>query len=281
MSLLEDALRRQGELIRKRGGAPPPPAPVPPSGPFCETLDADAPERRATEFAPQASPPTDSPPPSAVPALARVVAVVVPILLLLFLIGFVWLTLRGGRSDGTSTGGTVAVDAAILMLQPTGRGAVPHPPEPTVTDGGNGPSQPAEALPDAAASPGSPSPNAGRSSATVPEGLATGTPPAMAASAWSGADPSSLARVDERSLQSAADEPPAKPVPWPLFTVKGIADGREKLVMLDTGEMLASGERSKTGVRLIRIEPDRVWFVWRRATNALRKGESSEKPLQE
>jgi hypothetical protein len=69
-------------------------------------------------------------------------------------------------------------------------------------------------------------------------------------------------------------------VTWPLFTVRGLAtSGQETLVMLDTGEMLASGERSKTGVRVLRVTPLRAWFEWNGQTNGLRKGESSDRPL--
>lgn len=84
---------------------------------------------------------------------------------------------------------------------------------------------------------------------------------------------------------SVAEPPvPAVPsgkTPWPRFAVKGIAYGQEKLVMLDTGEMLAAGELSRTGVRVVRVAPDRAWFVWRNETNALRKGETSDKPVQD
>ena len=69
--------------------------------------------------------------------------------------------------------------------------------------------------------------------------------------------------------------------PWPLVAIKGIASGRERLVVLDTGEMLSAGERSRTGVRVVRIEPDCAWIAWHGATNMLRKGEDSSKPLLE
>jgi len=66
-----------------------------------------------------------------------------------------------------------------------------------------------------------------------------------------------------------------------LVTVKGIAHGRENLVMLDTGEMLADGELSRCGIRVARIDLGRAWLAWRGVTNVLRKGESTAKPVPE
>jgi hypothetical protein len=79
----------------------------------------------------------------------------------------------------------------------------------------------------------------------------------------------------------ASAGPPDAVPPWPLVAIKGIAFGRERLVILDTGEMLSAGERSRTGVRVVRIEPDCAWIAWHGATNMLRKGEDSSKPLLE
>ncbi len=71
----------------------------------------------------------------------------------------------------------------------------------------------------------------------------------------------------------------APPPPWPLFTVRGFAvSGHEALVVLDSGEMLAAGERSRLGVRVIRVTRDHAWFEWHGQTNALRRGTSSDHP---
>ncbi len=77
----------------------------------------------------------------------------------------------------------------------------------------------------------------------------------------------------------APTNPPAADTAWPLFTVKGFAVGDNSLAMLSNGEMLGEGEMSKTGARVLRVTPRGVWFVWRGQTNLLRKGESSDKPL--
>lgn len=79
----------------------------------------------------------------------------------------------------------------------------------------------------------------------------------------------------------ATEALPPEAIPWPQVSVKGIAHGRENLVVLDTGEMLAAGERSRSGIRVACIGPDRAWLEWRGSTNVLRKGESTSKPLQE
>lgn len=72
--------------------------------------------------------------------------------------------------------------------------------------------------------------------------------------------------------------PATQPAVWPLFSVKGVAVGDNNLVMLDTGEMLEAGERSRTGARVVQIHPHGVVFEWKGQTNLLRKGESSDKP---
>jgi hypothetical protein len=77
----------------------------------------------------------------------------------------------------------------------------------------------------------------------------------------------------------APTNPPPAETPWPLFTVKGFAVGENSLAMLSNGEMLGEGELSKTGARLLCVTPEGVWFEWRGQTNMLRKGESSDKPI--
>ena len=49
--------------------------------------------------------------------------------------------------------------------------------------------------------------------------------------------------------------------------------------MLSNGEMLGDGELSRTGVRVLRVTSAGVWFEWHGQTNLLRKGESSDKPV--
>ena len=71
-------------------------------------------------------------------------------------------------------------------------------------------------------------------------------------------------------------EPVAKE--WPMFTLSGIAVGRERLAMLSSGEMLTAGEVAKSGVKVEKVESASVVFSWRGETKTLRKGEQSDKP---
>ena len=74
---------------------------------------------------------------------------------------------------------------------------------------------------------------------------------------------------------------PLDPNAWPLFKLKGIATGGENLVMLDTGEMLAAGEKSKVGVRVSHVEPSQATFSWHGEKKTMRRGETSDKVTDE
>ena len=93
-------------------------------------------------------------------------------------------------------------------------------------------------------------------------------------------------QVDAETEKPAAI-PAAKPEPppataaaphWPGFTLSGIAVGRERLAILDSGEMLTAGETAKCGVKIERVESASVTFSWKGETKTLRKGEQSDKP---
>ena len=62
-----------------------------------------------------------------------------------------------------------------------------------------------------------------------------------------------------------------------MFKLKGIATGAETLVILDTGEMLAAGEKSKLGVKVFHVEAAQATFSWKGERKTLRRGETSDK----
>ena len=74
--------------------------------------------------------------------------------------------------------------------------------------------------------------------------------------------------------------PPPSPPPaeWPAFTLTGIAVGRERLAILNSGEMLLAGETAKCGVKVEKVDAASVVFSWKGETKTLRKGEQSDKP---
>ena len=75
-----------------------------------------------------------------------------------------------------------------------------------------------------------------------------------------------------------AEAPPQQPATWPAFTLTGIAVGRERLAILNTGEMLLAGETAKCGVKVEKVNASTVVFAWGGETKTLRKGEHSDKP---
>ncbi len=75
----------------------------------------------------------------------------------------------------------------------------------------------------------------------------------------------------------AAETSPQQPA-WPVFTLTGIAVGRERIAVLSTGEMLLAGETSKCGVKVQKVNAATVVFAWGGETKTLRKGEHSDKP---
>jgi hypothetical protein len=176
-----------------------------------------------------------------------------PAIVLLLVLVVVWLALKQWRPDGPAKGGNPVVAAAspsVAPSTPAGLVARQTPPAPSA------------AVPQA-------DPVATNVRVVVP------SPPSAVETQRVEAVASSAAPAD-------AGLPPSPEVRrWPRFTVKGIAYGSEQIVMLDTGEMLAAGDRSKTGVRVVRVAQQCAWFSWQGETNSLRKGESSDKPLQE
>ncbi len=78
------------------------------------------------------------------------------------------------------------------------------------------------------------------------------------------------------NLAASAAQP--QPPKWPAFTLTGIAVGRERLAILNTGEMLLAGETAKNGVKVKEVNASTVVFAWGGETKTLRKGEHSDKP---
>ena len=253
MSLLEEALRRHDARVHRQVETPgsPPPRDGPAAAP-APRADSPRPPAPPPHIAPASPGLEHAPPPAAAPLQARVVAVVAPLFVLLLFAAFVWLMLRTGRPAGTGPRRPRDTAPELLPETPPAPGAIPQVAETTNL----------EPMPVSLAvrPPDSPAP---------PEPLLLAAPTGTTTSAAPSLDPI-----------EAAGFPESGP-PWPRVAVKGIAFGRERLVVLDTGEMLSTGERSRTGVRVVRIEPDCAWIEWHGATNMLRKGEDSSKPLQE
>lgn len=259
MSLLEEALRRHDALSQRHAETPgsTPPRDRPAAAP---ALRADHPRTPGPHPSHgSVSPfPERAAVPAGAPLQARVVAVVAPLLILLLFAGLAWLMLRTGRPDGPDP--RRPRDAAPELRPATSPAPGAMYPVAVATNGVPWPVPAADRPPDLPVPP-------------VPSVPPAPPPPAVstAAAASAGAAP---------DAPVAAGAPDAVP-PWPLVAIKGIASGRERLVVLDTGEMLSAGERSRTGVRVVRIEPDCAWIAWHGATNMLRKGEDSSKPLLE
>lgn len=265
MSLLEEALRRQDERARRLEDARGAPAPGTPPH------DRPAASAPGLPFTAIPCPEHASPRQAPVPVQARVIAVAAPLIVLLLFAALAWLLLRSGRPQGNDPGRPRGAGLeSVVALTPA---PVPQPP---------GMTNRIPVSPVPAASVATPSP-AEPASPVVPP-ITTGTPdasPAPGPDAFAGTFPHTPPSPSA-PLHAVAPAPsPAGGDPWPLVTLKGIAYGRERLVVLDTGEMLSSGERSRTGIRVVRVEPDRAWFEWHGTTNMLRRGETSEKPSQE
>ena len=270
MSLLEDALRRQGATAGRPdtpAGRPGVTAPQPPQA------------SRPTPAPPPAVPPPSAPPPAAPPppapakrpprpqegtTAARVSAAILPLAILLLILAVAGIALRRGYRAGSQEAGEAAsvtsVEGRVLQTSDT-----PSATLETIAD-------PAAIAPAQVATQ------------AITEPLRELLTPTHALNrsetVESDGNPDSLAAPPSDPPAPPAPPPPDPPC-WPLFTVKGIAYGSEQIVILDTGEMLAAGDRSRAGVRVIRVSPIRAWFVWQGATNSLRKGETSDKPPQE
>lgn len=263
MSLLEEALRRHDALTQRRAETPesPPPRDRPAAAP-APRADRPRPPAPHPPRAPASPCPELASTPSGAPLQARVVAVVAPLLILLLFAGLAWLMLRTGRTDRPDPR---RPRNAALELRPETSPA------------------PGAMYPVAVATNGVPWPVP--AATTLPTD--SPVPPVLPVSPVPPAPPPPAAPTGAVESAGAAPDPPAAAgvpndvPPWPLVGIKGIAFGREQLVILDTGEMLSAGERSRTGVRVVRIGPDRAWIAWHGATNMLRKGEDSSKPLLE
>ena len=256
MSLLEEALRRHDALSQRQAETPEsPPSRDRPAAAPAPRADRPHPPAPHPPRAPASPCPELAATPAGAPLQARVVAVVAPLLILLLFAGLAWLMLRSGRPDRSDP--RRPRDAAPELRPETPQVPGAMPPVAAATNRAPWP-VPATARPtDFPAPPVPPAP--------PPPDAPTGT----TATAGAALDP-----------PAAVGAPEAVP-PWPLVAIKGIAFGRERLVVLDTGEMLSAGERSRTGVRVVRIGPDCAWIEWHGATNRLRKGEDSSKPLLE
>jgi hypothetical protein len=102
------------------------------------------------------------------------------------------------------------------------------------------------------------------------------SPPSGGPTSLGDAAPNLAAPAAQPSNQTAEASP--QPLKWPLFTLTGIAVGRERLAILNTGEMLLSGETAKNGVKVKEVNASTVVFAWGGETKTLRKGEHSDKP---
>lgn len=72
-----------------------------------------------------------------------------------------------------------------------------------------------------------------------------------------------------------------EPISWPKFSLTGIAVGRERLAILSSGEMLTAGESAKCGVKIVKVTNSTVTFSYKGERKTLRKGEMSDKPVDE
>ena len=242
MSLIEEALKRQARERQGAGAAPvrPPPPPV-----------ASAP------------PPAHSaaPPP---PALHRGtggwrVARLVLVLLALLVFGGVALLFwrdRSGQSQPTPAATAPGQDDQPDRTDQADQ--TDQTDQPDRTDQTDQPDQPnpAELVAAVALAPG------------------TVVPPASA-------PPPALSAPEQPALPPPAPPaPPTPSVPWPIVGIKGIAVGANRVVILDSGEMLDEGEESASGVLIRQIGADFVVMEWQGQTKRLRKGETSDKPLR-
>ena len=138
--------------------------------------------------------------------------------------------------------------------------------------------------------PNTESPREGRASSRPPtsagEGRASSRPvsdtttlpatePPREGRASSGPPPAPAQVSDTMPSPPPPSPPPAE---WPAFTLTGIAVGRERLAILNSGEMLLAGETAKCGVKVEKVDAASVVFSWKGETKTLRKGEQSDKP---
>lgn len=283
MSLLEEALRRQRELENQRRGSEP--SPVPASEPIdpepapvrrpCRPprpVASSRPVRRPLEM------PDDPVPPAIRERLRHESHRGLPkaSLMMPFVAIIIFLVLLYARRAIVQIGaGPSAAEPAAVELAPAPKAPVAPPAPQAVL------ATPVVARPAPVAAPGvspaapakSDAPVMQAAPASVPAApKAVPAPPPVAAPVAVPAPPQVAAPV-------AVVTPPAppKPEPWPLFKLKGIATGSENLVILDSGEMLAAGEKSKIGVTVHRVESAQATFSWKGERKTLRRGETSDK----
>ena len=285
MSLLEDALRRQAQQSGAADAAAPGDGRRPsPSGmPRATGTDHGG---TSPDHAPAATPsPDHAPAATPAPGAADVGAVpapshanarhpaqlVLPVAILLLALALAWLALRQGRLPASHASESAHDAAPTFRSLPDAPRRLPTPPPPPSSEGNAArPTEP----------PPVPAPDAPRGADAAPP-VSNGVPDALFPPPAAGAQDTAMPPESTNGHAAALLETPPAGT-WPLFTVRGLAtSGQETLVMLDTGEMLATGERSKNGVRVLRVTPLRAWFEWNGQTNGLRKGESSDRPLLE
>ncbi len=261
MSLLQDALRRQAEQADRPAVTPPaPPAATgviaPPAVPAAATSVI------APTTAPVPEPPDSVETLSASPATEHPAGLFMPFAMLLLVALLAWLALRQRQTDtaGANSSTIARHDAAGA----TTALPAPAPEQPQTITAGLPPATAASTV--TTNLPTAPDASVGAIPAVAAEETAT----VVVTLPITNPVPASITAV-----APAAAPPP----PWPLFTVRGFAvSGHEALVVLDSGEMLAAGERSRLGVRVIRVTRDHAWFEWHGQTNALRRGTSSDHP---
>ena len=123
-----------------------------------------------------------------------------------------------------------------------------------------------------AAPPPSASPDPGRAlSPEAPQGGAS-APVAEATEATPAEQP-----APQQGSGGAAPDP-LVPAPWPYFKVSAIANGKEKLVILNGSEMLATGETSRAGVKVLSVSASSATFLWRGEERTLHRGDVSADP---
>ena len=235
---------------------------------------------------PAAGTPLDeaSPATGSAPFAARtLISHVLPVVVLLLILAVAWLALQQGQRRATEV--SPSRNAAEAPPSATD-GTALHTATPARHEGSAGPGATAEAdgtpTVDAAAAAGKTIIDAEKDA--VPDAMADATelPHATGDAAVPRLDsvPQVVSATSPPPAAATAAMPREKQV-WPLFSVRGIADGHEKIAILGTGEMLTVGDTSRTGARLTRLAPDMAWFTWKGETKGLRKGESSDKPLQD
>ena len=247
MSLLDDALKRQEELNRAAGKAAGGQAPrvtpsVPPSA-----------EKTKVPRPPVVPPPKN-------PFLEREKNLprnapnfFMPFLAVLVLIALIYLRCEfSGKHDRPPTETELDLmelaDAPVAEVEPVeSLSAAVTNDVPVVADDTVATNSP---LPEVAAEP------------SVTNEVASGAPVVLAVS-------TDIVDKAECEVENAPE--------WPLFTLTGIAVGRERLAILDTGEMLVSGEIARCGAKIMNVSTSSVTFAWQGETKTLRKGERSDK----